>query len=246
MKKGLTIGEMARHNGISVQRLRLYSNMGLLEPAWVDEQTGYRYYSTEQSERLLLIQSLQYVGMSLKELKALFEQPDCDLDTALEKILLDIERDEQILARRRRLIACFQQRDEPTAAQLATGGFHLLESEKQTQPLALDLSPATSPYRIFFRDALKSLQLSRSYKVFFGIKKEAAGDAALYSAFLQLDAEKPYLPLPWLPYSSLQMRSVSAEEAQHLLTQERQIMLRKYPQFPGQDIKYRAILSREH
>ena len=45
----VTIGEMASLNCVSERALRFYQSKGLLEPDYVDESNGYRYYSLEQS-----------------------------------------------------------------------------------------------------------------------------------------------------------------------------------------------------
>ncbi len=41
----MTIGEFAREAGLTAKALRLYDEMGLIEPAEVDPATGYRYYA---------------------------------------------------------------------------------------------------------------------------------------------------------------------------------------------------------
>ena len=40
--KTLTIGKMAKLNGISEQTLRLYDKMGLVVPCEINKSTGYR------------------------------------------------------------------------------------------------------------------------------------------------------------------------------------------------------------
>ncbi|MBF2020133.1 MAG: MerR family DNA-binding transcriptional regulator [Hydrococcus sp. C42_A2020_068] len=42
----LRIGDFAQLSRISPKTLRLYDRMGLLKPAEVDSDTGYRYYAT--------------------------------------------------------------------------------------------------------------------------------------------------------------------------------------------------------
>ena len=42
------IGRFAFISGFSRRTLRFYDERGLLEPAYVDEWTGYRYYSLDQ------------------------------------------------------------------------------------------------------------------------------------------------------------------------------------------------------
>ncbi len=48
MRSGLTIGDFSQITHLSVKTLRHYHEAGLLEPADVDPQSGYRYYSTDQ------------------------------------------------------------------------------------------------------------------------------------------------------------------------------------------------------
>ena len=51
----LSIGKMAKLNQTSIQALRLYDRMGILRPAEVNEETGYRYYDVKQSAALDMI-----------------------------------------------------------------------------------------------------------------------------------------------------------------------------------------------
>jgi DNA-binding transcriptional MerR regulator len=48
MAAAITIGEFSRITHLSIKTLRRYHEAGLLEPAHVDRQTGYRYYSVDQ------------------------------------------------------------------------------------------------------------------------------------------------------------------------------------------------------
>ncbi|HPE66939.1 MAG TPA: MerR family transcriptional regulator, partial [Synergistales bacterium] len=79
----LSIGKMAEINRVSVQTLRLYDRLGLLKPQYVDENR-YRYYSIKQSARLDMIQNLQLLGMSLRQIR---EQLDTQDVAVVEKLL---------------------------------------------------------------------------------------------------------------------------------------------------------------
>jgi MerR HTH family regulatory protein len=46
------IGEFAQIAQVSSRQLRFYDQLGLLQPARTDSQTGYRYYSVKQLPRL--------------------------------------------------------------------------------------------------------------------------------------------------------------------------------------------------
>ena len=67
-----SIGEAAAVLGVSVQTLRHYSKIGLLEPAYTNPETGYRYYSYIQLSLLDRIRYLQGLGLSLREIKAAY------------------------------------------------------------------------------------------------------------------------------------------------------------------------------
>ena len=60
----LKIGEMAELNHISTQTLRLYSKNKLLEPQYMDAETGYRYYTWDQCAKLDLIRALKSCHLS--------------------------------------------------------------------------------------------------------------------------------------------------------------------------------------
>lgn len=47
----LRIGEVARLFNLSVGTLRHYEQMGLLDPAYTDPASGYRYYGARQLPR---------------------------------------------------------------------------------------------------------------------------------------------------------------------------------------------------
>lgn len=72
MKKYLRIGEMAALNHVSTQTLRLYAKNKLLEPKYLDEQTGYRYYTYDQCARLDLVNALKSCRLSLQEIRNIF------------------------------------------------------------------------------------------------------------------------------------------------------------------------------
>lgn len=75
----LKIGEMAKLNNISVQALRHYDKIGLLKPFYIDDNSGYRFYHINQSAKLDLINYMKLLGMSLEQIKNLFEQNNIDL-----------------------------------------------------------------------------------------------------------------------------------------------------------------------
>ncbi|WP_037933998.1 MerR family transcriptional regulator [Streptosporangium roseum] len=61
----LPIGQFARLGRLSVKQLRRYDELGLLVPAYVDEQTGYRYYRPAQAREALSIGLLRSLDVPL-------------------------------------------------------------------------------------------------------------------------------------------------------------------------------------
>lgn len=52
LKDKLTIGEFAKLRNITTETLRHYDRIGLVKPVKVDPDTGYRYYSILQYEKI--------------------------------------------------------------------------------------------------------------------------------------------------------------------------------------------------
>lgn len=70
------IGEMAKMFHLSVGSLRYYEKIGLLEPEYVDQETGYRYYSTGQFECLNTILYLRVLDMPLSQIASFLKNRD--------------------------------------------------------------------------------------------------------------------------------------------------------------------------
>src|ERR1700753_2498953 len=69
----MSIGEFARRSRLSPKARRLYDELGLLEPARVDDDSGYRYYSASQLDRARLIAALRQLQIPLAETKTMAE-----------------------------------------------------------------------------------------------------------------------------------------------------------------------------
>ena len=65
----LTIGAFARAARLSPKALRLYDELGLLPPAAVDAESGYRFYAPAQLDRARLIAWLRRLGMPLARIR---------------------------------------------------------------------------------------------------------------------------------------------------------------------------------
>jgi DNA-binding transcriptional MerR regulator len=65
------IGDFSRLSQISVKALRYYDEIGLLKPTYVDNATGYRYYSADLLPRLNRILVFKELGFSLAQIRDL-------------------------------------------------------------------------------------------------------------------------------------------------------------------------------
>jgi DNA-binding transcriptional MerR regulator len=70
MSEHLSIGRFARVAGLSIGALRHYHQEGVLHPALVDPDTGYRSYRRDQLDDARLLARLRELGLSLTEIRA--------------------------------------------------------------------------------------------------------------------------------------------------------------------------------
>ncbi|HVT77432.1 MAG TPA: helix-turn-helix domain-containing protein, partial [Acidimicrobiales bacterium] len=80
---GMSIGEFSQASRLSPKALRLYDELGLLEPARVDPYTGYRWYAPGQLERARLVAALRRLAVPLAEIKQIVDLP---ADQAVERL----------------------------------------------------------------------------------------------------------------------------------------------------------------
>ncbi len=85
------IGQLASIYKISGKTLRYYDELGLLRPRYVDETTGYRYYTPDQIPVLNEIFLLKEMGLSLKEITYLLKE-EVDKDHTLLKGVLELKQ----------------------------------------------------------------------------------------------------------------------------------------------------------
>jgi DNA-binding transcriptional MerR regulator len=98
----MPIGGLARLSRLSVKALRLYDAEGLLVPAWVDPDSGYRYYRAEQVRAATTISLLRSLDVPLTVVRDVLSAPDPDalaavLDAERERAARDLAAREQAL-----------------------------------------------------------------------------------------------------------------------------------------------------
>ena len=104
----LSIGRFARLSGLTIRTLRHYDEIGLLRPAHVADDTGYRYYSLAQARDAEAIRRLRSLDVPLDEVASLLHADDATLRERLAVHRARIEgravETERILAELNRLI----------------------------------------------------------------------------------------------------------------------------------------------
>ncbi len=76
MSSWIPIGRFAQLAGFTVRALRHYESQGLLLPARVDRESGYRYYRSEQLHDALRVRLLRALEMPLPEVVEVMRDPE--------------------------------------------------------------------------------------------------------------------------------------------------------------------------
>lgn len=106
------IGDVAKLFHISVSSLRHYEKIGLVEPEYTDTQTGYRYYSTRQFERLNTIRYLRALDTPLEQIADFFR----NRDTEKIREILRLQKEEVV--RKQRELAIVEKKIDNRLKQL--------------------------------------------------------------------------------------------------------------------------------
>src|SRR6476660_642379 len=103
----LRIGKFSSLSGVSIKALRYYDEIGLLRPAGLDEETGYRRYNGEQLLTARRIAALKELGFSLGEIAEIARGGDLPavLDAKRREIVRGIGESRERLRRIDALLA---------------------------------------------------------------------------------------------------------------------------------------------
>jgi DNA-binding transcriptional MerR regulator len=197
----LSIGRFARLSGLTIGALRHYDELGLLRPARVDSETGYRSYRSDQLPTARAIQRLRSLDLSLEDIRdVLRDDGASSLHEHAKRIEARIWRLQRIQYRLRHYI---ERKDELMAEPSAVDTDHrqlgidlfnytwsLLEKERRTRDDDDEMLYAThaSAYHWLHaagagpeNRARSEWQISRVYAVL------GRGEAAVYHAQRCLD-----------------------------------------------------------
>ena len=105
MEDLIPIGQFAAASRLSPKALRLYDENGLLPPARVDPDSGYRFYRIEQLRDATLIGLLRRAGMPLAEIRSfLVDRSEARLDEYELALGAELAERREVLGYVRRLI----------------------------------------------------------------------------------------------------------------------------------------------
>ncbi len=97
----MQITGFAKLTGVSVRTLHYYDEIGLLKPAFVDEQNSYRFYDENSLNRMQEILFYRELDFSLKSILEILSSPDYDKQKAFSEqrklLILKKERLERII-----------------------------------------------------------------------------------------------------------------------------------------------------
>lgn len=204
MDELLSIGEMAKLNNVSIQRLRYYDNIGLFSPAHINEQSNYRYYTSEQSAHLAIIKQLQYIGLSLLEIKQLFEDPlhrgiEEHLSTKMDYLI----RQEERIQRKKDLLKSFQhtlKADNNEIKKITIHHFIGLFIGDITQDLPIPASGIKSFYDSKVAKQLDKLNISKAYLPHFYVNGDNFQKARIFIRSVNPKPECELLIIPESDY----------------------------------------------
>jgi len=94
----LSVGEMAKLTGVSIRALHYYERKNILKPAYTDPDSGYRYYSYNQSHFISLIMNCVDFDIPLKEIAGVVEADDMTaLKSFFEQSIETLDRKSKLL-----------------------------------------------------------------------------------------------------------------------------------------------------
>ncbi|HEY7034475.1 MAG TPA: MerR family transcriptional regulator [Thermomicrobiales bacterium] len=113
----LSIGAFSRMTFLSVKALRHYHDVGLLLPAAIDPESGYRRYEASQVPTAQVIRRLRDLGMPLEEVRVVVQAPD--VDTRNAAIIAHLHRMERQLQQTQATVASLRNLIEEAPAPIA-------------------------------------------------------------------------------------------------------------------------------
>ena len=94
----LTVGEMSKLTGVGIRALHYYERKNILKPAYIDPDSGYRYYTFNQSTFAAIIKNCVEFDIPLKEFSDVVETDDINVFKSFAKQSIEtLERKTKLL-----------------------------------------------------------------------------------------------------------------------------------------------------
>jgi DNA-binding transcriptional MerR regulator/effector-binding domain-containing protein len=151
MRTHVTIGDFSRATHLTVKTLRHYHEVGLLEPAEIDPDSGYRYYSNEQIPMAQVIKRLRGLDMPVPDVKAVVSATEPEARNRL--IVAHLNRLEDELTRTRAAVGELRSLLDGPAAERAIEH----RTERATPALAVSALVAREEALTWWQGALGEL-----------------------------------------------------------------------------------------
>jgi DNA-binding transcriptional MerR regulator len=165
------IGDFSRMTFLSVKALRHYHEVGLLPPAEIDPDTGYRRYELSQVPTAQVIRRLRELDMSLDDVRAVIQAPDVGA------------RNEAIGAHLRRMEGELEQ------TRATVESLRLLLDEHSPPPIAVEYRVSEAAVSLAIREQVAQAEMFDWLEAAFDelhrvVARRAGPDAALFSSEL--------------------------------------------------------------
>jgi DNA-binding transcriptional MerR regulator len=145
MTATLPIGDFSRATHLSVKMLRHYHEIGLLEPADIDVETGYRRYGAEQIATAQIIRRFRDLDMPLDDIHVVLRAPD--IETRNRVIANHLGRLESSLAQTQEAVTSLRELLEHPGTSPAIDHRHLAATPAAVITEVVDKGDALAWYR---------------------------------------------------------------------------------------------------
>jgi DNA-binding transcriptional MerR regulator len=214
----LTIGQFGRLSQLSRKALRLYDNRGILQPARIDPESGYRYYARPQVATARRIRLLRLMTMPLETVALVLAAWETEPATALRLIQGHVAAMEKQLSAVQLAARLLQEEMSPDKERIMA--FTFTETESAAQMVVAIRRQITVPaYHQLIEPTLRQL-----WAHIAAAGAHPAGDPlALYYGPVNEEDDGPVeICVPFrgvvLPAGAIKVRELSAHKAVQVRT----------------------------
>lgn len=205
----LTIGEIGKLTKTNPKSIRYYEQIGILEPARIDPETGYRYYRPDQIHHLFAIKTCIHFGIPLRDFPKYYVDGTLYAQRYLQDASANLRDRIHEMLRSISFLESMQASIGQGDRLIAEGGILDLPQPQRTF-LIREISQDTSRHRLFeiFTDLMiiaKQLKLqSEAVCGRIAIFRDGKPEHLYAAALVSRDTDShPTLTLPAADYASL-------------------------------------------